>query len=161
MSGSVSRGKNDPSESLQMIERPLMTPDELKSMPKGQFVVMKTGFHPMKVRLKLFFDWGIQFDEQNPYIAAEHGNRGVAYAEKKDIQDGIMRKYHPDLIVEQSDPDHDASDGGQTQVHAERHEPTLTPPKKPRKDKNGGNSNFKTVPPNRRPNHPPEVGGNG
>lgn len=32
MSGSVSRGKNAPSQSLQMIERPLMTPDELKSM---------------------------------------------------------------------------------------------------------------------------------
>lgn len=58
MSGSVSRSKNDPSESLQMIERPLMTPDELKSMPKGQFVVMKTGFYPMKVKLKLFFKWG-------------------------------------------------------------------------------------------------------
>lgn len=59
MSGSVSRGKNDPSQSLQMIERPLMTPDELKSMPKGQFVVMKTGFYPMKVKLKLFFKCGI------------------------------------------------------------------------------------------------------
>ena len=46
---------NAPSQSLQMIERPLMTPEELKSMPKGQFVVMKTGFHPMKVKLKLFF----------------------------------------------------------------------------------------------------------
>ncbi len=54
LSGSVSKGKNDPSQSLQMIERPLMTPDELKSMPKGQFVVMKTGFYPMKVKLKLF-----------------------------------------------------------------------------------------------------------
>jgi type IV secretion system protein VirD4 len=63
MSGSVSRSKNDPSQSLQMIERPLMTPDELKSMPKGQFVVMKTGCHPMKVNLKLFFKWGIQFDK--------------------------------------------------------------------------------------------------
>lgn len=69
MSGSVSRSKNDPSQSLQMIERPLMTPDELKSMPKGQFVVMKTGFRPMKVKLKLFFKWGIQFDEKNPYTA--------------------------------------------------------------------------------------------
>ena len=28
MSGSVSRSKNDPSQSLQMIERPLLTPDE-------------------------------------------------------------------------------------------------------------------------------------
>lgn len=43
LSGSVNRGKNDPSQSLQMMERPLMTPDELKSMPKGQFIVMKTG----------------------------------------------------------------------------------------------------------------------
>lgn len=77
LSGSVSRGKNDPSQSLQMIERPLMTPDELKSMPNGQFVVMKTGFYPMKVKLKLFFKWGIQFEEE--YAVAEHGNRRVAY----------------------------------------------------------------------------------
>ena len=54
MSGSVSRNKNDPSQSLQMIERPLMTPDELKSLPKGTFVVMKTGFYPMKVRFRVF-----------------------------------------------------------------------------------------------------------
>lgn len=44
MTGSVSRSKNDPSQSLQMIERPLMTPDELKSLPKGNFIVMKTGY---------------------------------------------------------------------------------------------------------------------
>lgn len=42
LTGSVSRGK-DTSRSLQLIERPLMTPDELKSLPKGHFVVMKTG----------------------------------------------------------------------------------------------------------------------
>jgi len=53
MSGSVSKGKDNPSQSLQMIERPLMNPDELKSLPKGTFVVMKTGFYPMKVKLKL------------------------------------------------------------------------------------------------------------
>ena len=53
-SGSISKGKNDPSQSLQMIERPLMMTDELKTMPKGQFIVMKTGAHPMKVKLKLF-----------------------------------------------------------------------------------------------------------
>ena len=42
LSGSVSQGKES-SQSLQMMERPLMTPDELKSIPKGEFVVMKTG----------------------------------------------------------------------------------------------------------------------
>ena len=58
-SGSVSQSKNDPSQSLQMVERPLMTPDELRSIPKGHFVVMKTGCHPMQTRLRLFLEWGI------------------------------------------------------------------------------------------------------
>lgn len=98
MSGSVSRSKNDPSESLRMIERPLMTPDELKSMPKGQFVVMKTGFYPMKVKLKLFFKWGIRFDEEHPYSVPDQGNRRVEYAEKKEIMDKIVEKYRPDLL---------------------------------------------------------------
>lgn len=48
MSGSISRGKNDPSQSLQMMECPLMMPDELKSLPKGQFIVMKIGTHPIE-----------------------------------------------------------------------------------------------------------------
>lgn len=34
MSGSISRGKNDPSQSLQMMERPLLTADELKFLPR-------------------------------------------------------------------------------------------------------------------------------
>lgn len=72
MSGSISRGKNEPSQSLQMIERPLMTPDELKSMPKGSFIVAKTGVHPMQVRLRLFLDWGIRFGK--PYEVPERHN---------------------------------------------------------------------------------------
>lgn len=92
MSGSISRGKNDPSQSLQMIERPLMTPDELKSMPKGEFIVMKTGFYPMKVKLKLFFKWGITFKDE--YKVKENGNRKVYYAEKQELIEEIMKKYH-------------------------------------------------------------------
>lgn len=30
-------------------------------MPKGQLAVMKTGFYPIKVRLKLFFNFAIKF----------------------------------------------------------------------------------------------------
>ena len=88
LTGSVNKGKNDPSESLQMTERPLMSADELKAMPKGQFVVMKTGAHPMKVRLKLFFDWGISFGE--PYTVKENANRKVEYGSGFC---GIRRKY--------------------------------------------------------------------
>lgn len=77
MSGSVSRSVNDPSQSLQMIERPLMSADELKSMPKGQFIVMKTGVYPMKVKLQLFFKRGIKFEEA--HAVNERGNRTVKY----------------------------------------------------------------------------------
>lgn len=98
MSGSVSRGKNDPSQSLQMIERPLMTPDELKSLPKGQFIVMKTGVNPMKTKLKLFFEWGIEFDESKPYIVSDNANRKVEYASRKELMNAIVAKFHPEWL---------------------------------------------------------------
>lgn len=91
LSGSVSKGKNDPSQSLQMMERPLMTPDELKSIPKGSFVVMKTGTHPMQTKLRLFLDWGITFGE--PYATPEHAARPVAYASRQELLLSIGKKY--------------------------------------------------------------------
>ena len=91
LSGSVSKGKNDPSQSLQMIERPLMTPDELKSIPKGSFVVMKMGTHPMQTKLRLFLDWGITFDAV--YATPEHAARPVAYASRAELLDSIDRAY--------------------------------------------------------------------
>ena len=84
LSGSVSRGKNDPSQSLQMMERPLLTPDELKSIPKGNFIVQKTGQHPMRTRLRLFLEWGISFED--PYIVPERADRAVAYANREDLE---------------------------------------------------------------------------
>lgn len=138
LSGSVSRGKNDPSESLQMIERPLMTADELKSMPKGRFVVMKTGAHPMRVKLKLYHDWGITFDTKNPYTVRENVNRKVAYADKKEIVEAIARRYHPELL-EQSDSTSAAMPGGGQSLAM--HEPYR------RSEKLSG---VRTVPPSRR-----------
>ena len=116
LSGSVSRGKDSPSESLQMMERPLMTPDELKSMPKGQFIVMKTGAYPMKVRLKLFFQWGITFDEDHPYTVQENGNREVAYASKAELQAAILAKYPPQQIAAAASSP--APQSGQVQDHS-------------------------------------------
>ena len=91
LSGSISRGKNDPSQSLQMIERPLMTPDELKSIPKGHFIVMKTGTHPMQTRLRLFLEWGITFGE--PYQVPQQAARKVYYASKAELTDVIYRAF--------------------------------------------------------------------
>ncbi len=150
MSGSVSRSKNDPSQSLQMIERPLMTPDELKSMPKGQFVVMKTGFHPMKVKLKLFFKWGIEFDKDNPYIVENNGSRAVVYAEKKEIIDGIVQKYHPEWLIEPTFLDCETATDGVNQQESRSNEPQRIPPNKPKNKSNDGGTMVESIPPSRR-----------
>lgn len=75
-----------------MIERALMTPDELKSMPKGQFIVMKTGHNPMKVKLKLFFKWGIKFEE--PFSIGERRVQTVKYLNKRQMESQINDDYN-------------------------------------------------------------------
>ena len=78
------------SQSLQMAERALLSPDELKSLPKGEFVVMKTGTHPMRTKLQLYFKWGIKFEE--PYQTPERAQREVYYAGKEELLMNIKRK---------------------------------------------------------------------
>ena len=90
LSGSVSQGR-DKSQSLQMIGRPLMTVDELKSMPKGQFIVMKTGAHPMISKLKLFFKWGIKFEGE--YRLPDKTARYVSYKERDELIRDVEIKY--------------------------------------------------------------------
>lgn len=93
-SGSVSNSKNDPSRSVQMMERALMTPDELKSLPKGTFIVTKTGFYPIKVKLKLFFEWGIEF-EKDPYVVPLKESYKIKYSDKESLIKAIKEKYPP------------------------------------------------------------------
>ena len=92
LSGSVSQSKNDPSRSLQMIERPLMTAEELKALPKGTFIVTKTGFNPIRVKLKLFFEWGIQF-EKEPFVVPLRDNKDVCYADRDTLMRLVYEKY--------------------------------------------------------------------
>ena len=89
LSGSVSQGKES-SQSLQMMERALMTSDELKSIPKGEFVVMKTGTHPMRTKLRLFLDWGITFDPDG-YRMPEQVARKIAYVDQSELIRSIHR----------------------------------------------------------------------
>ena len=96
----MSRGKNDPSQSLQMMERPLLTADELKSIPKGSFIVQKTGCHPMRTRLRLFLEWGITFEEE--YRVEEQAARKVYYADQNALTRAIVRKYPPKLAERQT-----------------------------------------------------------
>ena len=91
LSGTVSKGKDSNSRSLQMMGRRLMTPDELKAMPRGSFITMRTGMHPMKTRFQLFLKWGITFGE--PYTLQEHTARRVEYAGKEELVKAILERY--------------------------------------------------------------------
>ncbi len=102
LSGSISRGKHDPSQGLQMIQRPLMTPDELKSLPKGHFILAKTGCHPMRTELRLFFKWGIEFEEG--YVAEQHAARAVSYADRLTLEQEILRRRMDDDLEEFEEP---------------------------------------------------------
>ena len=92
MTGSVSRGHENASQSLQMTERPLMSADELKSMKPGSFVVMKTGSHPFISRLKLFTQWGIEFDMGKCELI-DKAAREVHYAGKDSIVGAVDKVY--------------------------------------------------------------------
>ena len=92
LTGSISKGKDSNSQSLQMAERALLSPDELKSLPKGEFVVMKTGTHPMRTKLQLYFKWGIKFEE--PYQTPERAQREVYYAGKEELLMNIKKNLY-------------------------------------------------------------------
>ena len=92
LTGSVSKGKDNTSQSLQMAERALLSPDELKNLPKGNFIVMKTGTHPMRTKLQLYFKWGISFEE--PYQVPERSQREVYYAGKEELLMNIKKSLY-------------------------------------------------------------------
>ena len=83
-----------------------MTADELKSLPKGTFVVTKTGVNPIKVKLKLFFKWGIQFEDK-PYVVPLRDNKDIRYASR----DALMRAVYEKYTTDKKEPDDEIPDG--------------------------------------------------
>lgn len=73
-----------------MIERPLMTGDELRTMKKGSMLVTKTGVHPIMTKMKLFTKWGITFGE--PYKLQDKSARPVKYVSERDIVTAIAKQ---------------------------------------------------------------------
>ena len=98
LSGSISKGRNDPSQSLQMIQRPLMTADELKALPKGDFIVAKTGYHPMRTKLPLFLKWGISFEEE--FSVKTNDIRKTEYADRYSLEEEIVRRNQSEGDIE-------------------------------------------------------------
>ena len=47
----------------------------------------------MKTRLKLFFKWGIQFE--NAYSIEEKSERKVQYADSREVESAVLEKFPP------------------------------------------------------------------
>lgn len=132
LSGSISRGKNDPSQSLQMMSRPLMSPDELKTLPKGHFIFAKTGNCPMQTRLPLFLKWGIQFGDA--YEVPEQAARSVKYADRFELEQEIVRRRDAEDDEWEEPPMSDAGEtrkGGQQQSQAQTTKEHSSIPRRP------------------------------
>ena len=74
-----------------MMGCPLLTPDELEPLPRGTFIVIKIGTHPMRARLRLFLEWGITFGK--PYHVPEKAARKVYYAGKKEFLHAVLPEF--------------------------------------------------------------------
>ena len=86
MSGSISqRERTTRPQSLQMIERPLMTPDELKSMPKGQ-LYRGQDRRPPYAGAAPPVPWIGASSSTSPTRYPERAQRPVAYASKQELE---------------------------------------------------------------------------
>ena len=76
-SGSVSRSTRDglwtdsTSQSVQMIKRRLMTPDEIMQLPQGQFILRKAGAVSARTQLALYWDYLKQYPEPKHEVRYE------------------------------------------------------------------------------------------
>ena len=106
--GSISKGKGDGSRTLQMTGRPLISPDELRALPKGRFIVTKTGIRPMQTTLRLFTEWGIVLDDE--WRMPEQEPRPIVYADRVDLERAIAEKYPKAVPAPVFDDDFDDED---------------------------------------------------
>ena len=97
MTGSVSL-KNGTAQSTNqttytMVRKPLMPPDEIRRMKKGDWVLMRTGMHPIKLHLPKCEDLGIEIDYEHPYKIKSKTNRKIEYADRTTLMNAIKEKY--------------------------------------------------------------------
>lgn len=78
------------SSTQQMMEVPLMAPNELREMPKGEFVLLKTFCRSTKTHMPLFTEWGIELEEQ--YHMPERATREIKYMDVPALMEKLSRR---------------------------------------------------------------------
>lgn len=105
-SGSVSHSSNcllntNNSNSVQMIQKPLMTAEQILHMPEGQWILTKTRNYPMLTTMKRFTEWGIQLN--CPFKMEENAARPVKYATEKELFKAVLSKYMQPMPTHEPD----------------------------------------------------------
>ena len=77
------------SSTQQMMEVPLMAPNELREMPKGEFVLLKTFCRSTKTRMPLFTEWGITLEEK--YSMPERAIREIKYMDVPALMEKLKK----------------------------------------------------------------------
>ena len=90
--GSVTTDGKTGEQSLseQMMEVPLMAPNELREMPKGEFVLLKTFCRSTKTHMPLFTEWGITLEEK--YHVPERPIREIEYINIRELITRLKKK---------------------------------------------------------------------
>lgn len=95
--GSISKGaKRSNSTSYQMHGKPLMSEDEIKRMPKYNFVFNKTGMAPFKAKFRRYPYWGINLNKDK-YEMDTNTLKEVHYATRDKLMNAIKEKYYNNI----------------------------------------------------------------
>ena len=78
------------SSTQQMMEVPLMAPNELREMPKGEFVLLKTFCRSTKTHMPLFTEWGITLEEK--YSMPERAIQEIKYMDVPELMKKLSKK---------------------------------------------------------------------
>ena len=93
--GSVTTDGKTGEQSLseQMMEVPLMAPNELREMPRGEYVLLKTFCRSARTRMPLFSDWGITLEEK--YHVPERAIREIEYMDVNELIGRLKKQGTP------------------------------------------------------------------
>ena len=109
--GLFDSGSNS-SRSVNMIARPLMTPDELQLLPFGKWVVNRRGSHPFIANMPRYDKWGIRLEA--PYISETREYVPTAYAKLDDVIRTIKEEKWRQTVQEKRESDNPSELVGST-----------------------------------------------
>ncbi len=86
-----------------LVGKSLISPQALIELPKGVFIVRRTGQHPMKTRLALYKEYGITFPDK--LNVTEKQLREVKYLSADNLEKRVTKAFAPPPDEKQEDSD--------------------------------------------------------